>query len=419
MLEDATEATQRSSATAAVSSGRSPHLIDEASPEELRPLVPATQPRKALTDPAPPGTEECVLLTGATGYLGVFLLEQLLRADPLLRVVCLVRATGAAQALSRLQRTADRYGAFLGPQDWARVEVLVGDLQEPRLGLAIEKYQDLADQVDAIYHSAAAVNWVDDYAALAPATVDGTQQITSLTGTGRPKRLNYVSSLAVFPFDGVASSERDSLDHGRPLLGGYAQAKWVAEQIVHQAVANGLAARIYRPSIITGQSSTGVFNPTSYFENVIRGCLEIGALPDSGVVDIVPVDYVARALVTLSRRPDVGTSTVFHLNHPQSLAMSEFADWLRDEGRQVQLESFEDWKDLAQIAMGRPDSSLYPFRRHLGRVTRSHLSIPPHSCTRTIAFLDSHTVSCPPVKRLLGTYFRRFEDDGFLEAPHV
>lgn len=362
-------------------------------------------------------TEE-VLLTGATGFLGVFLLRELLRTDPAQHVVCLVRAPDAAAARSRVQRAADRFGVFLTRQMWERVTYEAGNLCDSTLGMAADRYQTHARCIGAVYHSAAAVNWVDPFSAVAPATIAGTRNVLSFAATERVKPVHHVSSLAVFPFDATPMRETDPLDHGGRLLGGYAQAKWVAERLVTDSGNQGLPVRIYRPSIVTGHSRTGVFNETSYFENVVRGCLTLGMLPDSGFVDVVPVDFVATALVRLSRQAfaEDGDVIARHLNNPRPLDMTGFAKWLRRRGHTMRTAPFDEWKRATAGELHRPTSPLYPFRRHLERTTAAHFSIPSHHCQQTTARLVAEGIGCPGVRDdLLPVYFERFDDAGFLE----
>src|SRR6185503_20022061 len=101
------------------------------------------------------GTEGGVLLTGATGSLGSYLLCELL-ARSSRRVICLVRARDAGHARDRLRSTAQRLG--LAP-DLARVDVICGDLAAPRLGLADDDLSALAARTWRIVHAGARVDW--------------------------------------------------------------------------------------------------------------------------------------------------------------------------------------------------------------------------------------------------------------------
>ena len=138
-----------------------------------------------------------IFLTGATGFLGAFLLRDLLHATDA-QIHCLVRAADPASGRTRLLAALARW--FPGEQlDAERIVAVPGDLAQPFLGLAGATFDQLAAQVDLIVHSGAQINWLTPYAALKPANVLGTATSIRLAAHCRLKSLHYVSSVAVFP----------------------------------------------------------------------------------------------------------------------------------------------------------------------------------------------------------------------------
>jgi amino acid adenylation domain-containing protein/thioester reductase-like protein len=362
---------------------------------------------------SPPQT---VLVTGATGFLGAFLVEQLLTRTSA-RLICLVRAADPASAWHRIQRSADRFGIGLNGMA-GRVTALAGDISRPQLGLADKDYDDLALSVDAVYHCAARVNWVLPYSAIEAVTVGGVQEILRLCARGRVKPIHYVSTLAVFPFDGTSYEEGHNLDHRGRLLGGYAQSKWVAERLMSEAATGGFPIAIYRPSVITGHSVTGAFAVTSYLENIVKGCIELGEAPQlGGVLDIVPVDFAAAAIAQLSLDNE-SLGRVFHLNNPSPLEMEAFFNWIRARGYLLRSRAFEQWKQDLVTSPRVRDNALYPFLTLLTQSSRKDMTMGHHRCENTLDALKGSGVSCPAVdQRLLQTYFDFFIDAGFLVAP--
>ncbi|MFI6041783.1 amino acid adenylation domain-containing protein [Nocardia sp. NPDC051321] len=368
--------------------------------------------RPAEPPPIRSGTQPPqVLLTGATGFLGGFVLHELLARGR--HVTCLVRATDPDAALNRLQRNADRLGIGRNLRRCTLV-ALPGDISRPLLGLTRAQYDELTASVSAIYHCAAQVNWTKSYAELESAEVEGTREVLRAAVHQVPTPVHYVSSLAVFPFDGTPMSETHDLDHGGRLLGGYAQAKWVGEAVVAEAARRGLPLAIYRPPLISGHSRTGLFNPDSYFERMIKGCLEIGIAPRlGGVIDVAPVDYVAGALVDLAELADT-SGQVFHLNNPEPMPFAAFIDWVRARGYDVGTVPFSQWQ--AGLAAAKP-GALHPLADHLRHASPAHLTTAAHECARTVAVLASSGRICPPIDdTLLGTYFTAFENSGFLDG---
>ena len=138
-----------------------------------------------------------------------------------------------------------------------------------------------------------------------------------LAVTGSLKPVHFVSTLSVFHTghhdDGTIFAEEDELEQVGVPFGGYAQSKWVAEKMVMTAVQRGIPAAIYRPGLVSGDSSTGAWNTADMMTTLARASLAIGAVPELDVqVDIVPVNYVSQAIVALSKRPE-SVSGIFHL----------------------------------------------------------------------------------------------------------
>ncbi|MFN8464899.1 MAG: thioester reductase domain-containing protein [Caldilineaceae bacterium] len=286
-----------------------------------------------------------IFLTGATGFLGTYLLHDLLAATQA-QVHCLVRATDTESARTRLMRNFAR--AF----PWEnlaieRVVVVLGDLAQPQMGLSTAEFDRLAEESDLVLHSGAQVNWLAPYTRLHGANVLGTETIIRLAARRGSLPVHYVSSLAVFPVlehaQQVTIDERTSLDHGGVLHGGYAQTKWVAEKMVTAAQARGLSAAIYRPSLIVGDSKNGNWYGDNIVATMLRSWIELGMAPDiAGEFDLVPVDYVSRTIVGLLC--DCRGSGVYHLNSSQPVTVANLVDWLRSYGFAIHKAPYAAWR---------------------------------------------------------------------------
>ena len=267
-----------------------------------------------------------VFLTGATGFLGAYLLAELLQQTGA-TIYCLVRAADEKTAQERLSSHLSSYGLW---QDaWrARIVIVVGDLSKPNLGLTDAQFADLANQIDGVYHNAAWVNVIYPYERLCATNVLGTQEMIRLAAMGKTKPLHYVSSMAIFLSDRYANqfvTEELVPSFDPTLRGGYRQSKWVAEALVRDAQARGLPAVIYRTGRITGHSQTGVTgNLNDLLCMTLKACVELGCFPNVATqVELTPVDYVSRGIVQLSRRANVPGRT-FHLCHPSVNASFNF-----------------------------------------------------------------------------------------------
>ncbi|MCP2257820.1 amino acid adenylation domain-containing protein/thioester reductase domain-containing protein [Streptoalloteichus tenebrarius] len=393
---------------------------DATLPEDIRP---DGLPSARFLDP------DVVLLTGATGYLGAFLLEQVLRrtrAD----VYCLVRARSQEHAFERLRDTMRQYliwdDAYAG-----RIRPLVGDLGRPRLGLSEERWHELCGVVDSIYHCGATVNFVYPYSALRKPNVGGTRELLRLACTERLKGFHHVSTADV-----VLASHMP-----RPLLedetalrtpsddpGGYTGSKWVAEKIANIARRRGVPVSIYRPGLILGHTTTGATQPEDYLVVSFRGFVAMGVVPDyPRILDAVPVDYVAAAITHISLREE-GIGEIYHLFNPAPVSIRRFCDWIRSFGYDFRIVPFEEARELAlRVRPGHPLYSMVPLIRDAEVEPQRSLDPelidevrPELECRNTLRLLAGSGISCPPAdERQAHLVLRYLVEHGHLESPEA
>lgn len=275
-----------------------------------------------------------VLLTGATGFIGVHLLHELVTwADA--TVHCAVRAGSAREARDRLIAALDRH-ALEAPPVMRRVVAVPCDLALPRLGLTPAEFADLAGSVDTIIHNGALVNLILAYASHRPANVAGTAEILRLAARGAPKRLHYVSTLGVFP---VPAPGEAAGPPGAPVAGehepwewsvppdGYSQSKWVAEKLLVLARARGIPSTVYRLGEVMPHSRTGIANARSVLDGLLRACARLGLRFTSGAVtDWTPVDRVSRFIVGVARAR--AADSYLHLLRPPGIAIDDIVSAL-------------------------------------------------------------------------------------------
>lgn len=295
---------------------------------------------------------ETVLLTGVTGFLGAFLLNDLLE-NTSARIVCLVRFSDPSDedqpgGIARIRRNLLDFGLWRD-SIMERVEILPGNLSRKRLGLSPDLFEELAKRVDVIVHAGATVNLVYPYAALRGANVGGTREILRLAALGGAT-VQYVSTNGVLPPSQEGWPEDKMLgveDVPEKLLDGYGQTKWVAEQLAVEANRRGIPVRILRAGTISGHSSTGAANAWDLLTALIVESLHLGYFPDveGWRAEMTPVDFVSRAIIHLANQ-DHAKQTVFHLGDPDPVATRQvFAD-LNDLGFPTKPLGFEEWVSL-------------------------------------------------------------------------
>jgi amino acid adenylation domain-containing protein/thioester reductase-like protein len=349
-----------------------------------------------------------IFLTGATGFVGAFLLSDLLEHTSA-NVHCLVRAESALNGRRRLQENLERYG--LWRDDYGkRILPVPGNLSKSQLGLTSQQFMTLAERVDRIYHNGAMVNFVYPYEAHKAANVQGTQEILRLASQSTLKPIHFISTLSIFHTgtnqNGRVYYEDDDIDENGAPFGGYAQSKWVAEKLVLAAGARGVPATIYRLGLVSGDSHTGALNTEDMISTLAMASRAAGVIPDLDIlVDIVPVDFVSRAIVYLSQRPE-SSGQIFHLSNPRPLPYRGLIDWVLSTHAATEVVPFETWRDrLVSFAEMFGDGSVRAFAPLLQEVGQEQVFMPAFDCRNTISALSDTNIRCAPVStELLNTY---------------
>ncbi|MBE9200007.1 MULTISPECIES: thioester reductase domain-containing protein [unclassified Nodularia (in: cyanobacteria)] len=375
------------------------------------------------------GEPKNIFLTGGTGFLGAFLIRELLQetdAD----IYCLVRAANSTEGKSKLQNNLSQY-AIWDDKFNSRIFPIVGDLAQPLLGIDSEQFQILASNIDTIYHSAALLNYVYPYSAMKAANVLGTQEVLRLACQTKVKPLHYVSSVAIFEstaYTGDVVEENDEFNDWEGIYLGYSQTKWVAEKLVKIARNRGLPVTIHRPPLISGDSQTGICNSHDFINLMTKGCLQMGYFPDMDyMLDMSPVDYVSKAIVYLSRQTE-SIGKAFHLQHPQPIALKTLFEWIRSFNYPVKMIPYEQWQAELINQNSSVDNPLYTLRPFLlERWSNEQLTIPDLylqarrptiSCQETLKALAGSSIVCPPIdSQLLMTYTSYLIQCGFLAYP--
>ncbi|MEU3830690.1 amino acid adenylation domain-containing protein [Streptomyces sp. NPDC029080] len=377
------------------------------------------------------GAPRQVVLTGSTGFLGVYLVDRLLR-EGVEKVHCLIRADDPSQALARLAARMRRYGLDPAPL-LDRVVPVPGELAEPHLGLSGRDWNRLARETDLIVHCGAQVNFAYPYRALAPTNVGGTRTLLELAGEHTTKPLHYISTIAViagFGTAGVAQvDENTPLDHADRLSLGYPETKWVAENLVSEAGRRGLPVAIHRPYEVTGTVDRGVWNTDTMMCALFRTIAETGLAPDMALpLDFVPVDYTADAIthIITHQEPD---GRVYHLTNPRAAHLPLLVERLTAMGYPVRTVPYDAWTEmLAELTARLPDHPMAPYVAMFVEPARdSEVSVkqmytdgifPAFGRHNTDAALADSALVCPPVDaELLDTYLREFKRTGFLAPP--
>jgi NAD(P)-dependent dehydrogenase (short-subunit alcohol dehydrogenase family) len=252
-------------------------------------------------------------VTGATGFIGRHLVEELLRnreGD----IYVLVRA-GSQDRLDKL--IAERWGSS------DRIKPVAGDLTEARLGVGDDWIADHKGSIDHFFHLAAVYDMTADEQSNERMNVQGTRNAVELANALEAGSLHHTSSIAAAGlYKGLF--REDMFDEGQKLPSAYHRTKFESEKIAREA--STVPWRVYRPAVVVGHSQTGemdkIDGPYYFFKAIqkLRHWLPewfplVG--PELGYTNIVPVDFVARAMDHIAHQPGLD-GQAFHLTSPKS-----------------------------------------------------------------------------------------------------
>ncbi|KAF8434536.1 hypothetical protein L210DRAFT_3553148 [Boletus edulis BED1] len=322
-----------------------------------------------------------VFLTGATGYLGAFVLRDLLqRQQRVQKVICLVRSPSAENGLGRLKQGSTDRGVW--DEDWVasgRLEVVIGDLGQDRFGMNESTWARVAAEADVVLHNGALVHWVYPYEKLRSPNVMGTLTAVELASTTKAKLVVFVSSTSAIDTEHYVRlsdslthmhakrrgvPEDDDLEGARTgLKTGYGQSKWVSEKLLFEAGKRGLKGHIIRPGYVVGDSKTAVTNTDDFIWRMVKGCVQLGLVPDiNNTVNMVPVDHVARctALAAVAPLPNA-TQTVLHIAANPLRTFNDLLSSLAEYGFSTRQCEYLVWRrELERHVMEVQDNALFP-----------------------------------------------------------
>jgi thioester reductase-like protein len=260
-----------------------------------------------------------VLVTGATGAIGSVLAKYLLEEKDT-RVRLLLRARTAAHLDERLGALCRFWNLGGGNGHSERLQAVAGDVTLPNLGLEESMYRRLSSEVTHLIHSAGDVHLNRPIDQARKSAVDSARQIVSFADAcavhGTFAKLEFISTVGVAG-NMAGTVPEAAFGHGRIFRNSYEMAKAEAEAFLLKEMTRGLPATIHRPSMVVGDSKDGTIIQFQVFYHLcefLSGKRTAGIIPNAGEIrlDIVPVDYVARAIQKSSACRE-STGRIFHL----------------------------------------------------------------------------------------------------------
>ncbi|MDR3478763.1 MAG: amino acid adenylation domain-containing protein [Gammaproteobacteria bacterium] len=359
-----------------------------------------------------------ILLTGASGFLGIYLLRALL-AKSSAKIFCVIRNNDNLSPTKVFMEHIQHYQleSDISLQN-NRISLIVGDISQDMLGLSTEQYFHLAENIDVIYHCAAESNTMLAYPELRKSNVLSTVEIIKFATQRMDKHIHFISTFSAvsntdmmgnyiedFPVEADASS----------LVGGLALTKWVAEKLLLDIKNRGLPVSIYRLSDILGQSDTGITNTNHKILFLIKNCIQTGFAPRwNERISMLPVDFVANLITDISQyQPEA--SKVYHIENTKGMMWVDLIAWLNHYGYEIELIEANQWKkSLWDLT---PENALFP-------LLTNYLSVkdldpkPKAIMKNTLRILSQLGISYPHIdNQILSKYFDYLCHIGFLPHP--
>jgi thioester reductase-like protein len=365
-----------------------------------------------------------ILITGATGFVGAYLIRDLLLNTDAVIYSLVRRSLNRSDGFSRIKHNMQFYKCWDNEFE-SRVIPVLGELSKPKLGIRDLQYIELSKKIDMVFHNGASINYVCPYEILKKTNVVGTKECLRFACTNKPKRFNHVSSFTVYDnpshFNKIVY-EDDSLSNAEGYCFGYSETKWVAEKLVRSAGERGLKTVIYRPGEITGDCFTGIWKINDMVSRFLSSCIQMGVWPRLPMkVHMTPVDFVSRAIVDISLNKD-SYGKCFNLMNKKVKILPELIDIINRLGYCNRLVAYEKWKTI--LAKSSYDNFLKPleslfFEDRDGdeAIYRRYGDLAPdYDMSNTEKFLAASDIKCAAIDgALIGRYLAFFEKQGYLK----
>ncbi len=365
---------------------------------------------------------ENIFITGVTGFVGAFLLKELLNSTTA-DIHCLVRAQSAEQGLARICDGLQSYKLW-DARDKGRILAVPGDLAEPGLGIETERLRQLESDIDTIFHNGALVHHMLPYENLKAANVEGTHEVLRLATCGKSKAVHFISTLNVFSssIGHITCSETTPIEKEIHYpSAGYPASKWVSEKLIAMAGKRAVPVSIYRLGLVAADSTSGACGGSDHMDLFVRTCVKLGCYPGGlPPAQVIPVNILASSIVALAGNPEM-SGKVFHLFNPETVSPDWILAQYRRDGQELEKIAADEWFALVEKTMDGsaplPIMPYLPMYREIVQAHRDQETDQPalYECETTCEQLQKCGLEYTPMTGdVLNHYFSFLKERGLL-----
>lgn len=376
-----------------------------------------------------------ILVIGSTGVIGPYLLYEILQNSDA-KITCLARDLGDDDPKHRIFNALASYD-LLDKIDQSRIEVIAGNIAHPNFDLDQDVYQTLAKTIDIVFLNAAWANHLRPYAwphtcdksDLRETNILSLKQTLKFAASEKTKYVNFTSSVATVnrcDLSGNLVEELPGLNNpGDHIYLGYPQSKFIAEQLIQQALARQIPCRVYRLGVVTGDSQTGVQHAENdHMMLEIKACTQMGSAPDWHTGrNFLAVDIAAKIMAAIGLEENI-MDGAYNILNPKSISWHDLIGALNQRGYPIKIIPESEW--LQQLASVDQDNALFRFKAAYlevggidkGMPSMGHYFKSKINFEKTLEALADHYIKTPSTAALLEKYVDYFQQTGFFANPN-
>ncbi|EJV87817.1 non-ribosomal peptide synthetase family protein [Bacillus cereus] len=308
-----------------------------------------------------------ILLTGATGYVGMYLLRELINFTDS-TIYLLVRGKNIKEAEKRIKQKVDFYfGLEFYGEISDRIKILAGDISERYFGLEESNYEALSMEIDCIINSAAYVKHYGDYERFYNINVKGTKNLMEFSRIGKKKDYNHISTTTISDgnIDGIKRGlfTEYETDIGQKSNSYYSQTKLESEKVVIDASRNDINIKIFRLGNVSFNYETGTFQENiddNAINKMLKSYIKLKVFPyiDAKMLNFSYVDQLAKSIILLFNKKALNNE-IFHIYNPHQVSIVDIANLLKEKYNFIKVKSLGEFLEF--ISDNIYDEELRPY----------------------------------------------------------